>query len=92
MQINVAHIRERAQSGGWLSCCLFDARASSGTTADNTKLLAQLTAAARATNLRVDHAALAFVSSGQLQYFGSKSFIQILARRGLPTWTHTLTV
>lgn len=88
MQINVAHIRERAQSGGLVSCCLFDARASSGTTADNTKLLAQLTAA----NLRVDHAALAVVSSGQLQYFGNKSFIQNLARRGLPTWTHTLTV
>lgn len=92
MQINVVHIRERTQSGGRFSCCLFDARAPSGTAADDTQLLARLTAAARAANLRDVHAALAFVSAGQLQYFGSKSCLQNLARRGLPSWTHTLTV
>ncbi len=92
MQIHVAHIRERAQSGGWLNCCVFDARSTSGNTTDNSHLLAQLTVAARAANLRVDHAVLAFVSAGRLQFFGSSSLVQLLAKRGLPSWTHTLTV
>lgn len=92
MQVNVAHIRERAQSGGWLSCCVFDARSTSGTTADNSHLLAQLTLKARQANLRVDHAALAFMAHGRLQFFGSTSLVQLLSRRGVPSWTHTLTV
>jgi len=92
MQIHVAHIRERAQSGGWLSCCVFDARSTSGTAADNSHLLARLTVAAKAANLRVDHAALAFVTAGRLQFFGSHSFVQVLSKRGLPYWTHSLTI
>lgn len=92
MQFNVAHIRERAQSGGWLSCCIFDARSSSGTSTDNSHLLARLTVAARAANLRVDHAALAFMNSGRLQFFGSPSLVDLLSKRGVPTWTHTLTI
>lgn len=92
MQVHVAHMRERAQSGGWLSCCVFDARSTSGSATDNSHLLARLTVAARSANLRVDHAALAFVKSGRLQFFGSPSLVQLLSRRGLPSWTHTLTV
>lgn len=92
MQVHVAHIRERAQSGGHLSCCIFDARSSSGTSTDNSRLLARLTVAARSANLRVDHAALAFMNGGCLQFFGSPSLVQLLSRRGLPSWTHTLTV
>lgn len=92
MQIHVAHIRERARSGGWLSCCVFDARSRSSSSADNSHLLARLTVAAKSANLRVDHAALAFVSGGRLQFFGSPSLVQVLSKRGLPSWTHTLTV
>lgn len=92
MQINMAHVRERSQSGGWLSCAVFDARSTSGTSADNSQLLARLTVAARAANLRVDHAALAFMNSGRLQFFGSHSLVDVLSKRGLPSWTHTLTV
>lgn len=92
MQVHVAHIRERAKSGGWLSCCVFDARSTSGSSTDNSHLLARLTVAAKSANLRVDHAALAFVKAGQLQFFGSPSLVQVLSKRGLPSWTHTLSI
>lgn len=92
MQVQVAHIRERAQSGGHLSCCIFDACSYSGTSTDNSRLVARLTVAARSANLRVEHAALAFMNGCRLQFLGSPSLVQLLTRRGLPTWTHTLTV
>lgn len=71
MKVNFAHIRERAQNGGWINFAVFDARSSSGSRDDNSRLLAQLTAKARGANLRVDQAALAFMSGGRLQFFGS---------------------
>lgn len=47
MKVNFAHIRERAQNGGWINFAVFDARSSSGSRDDNSQLLAQLTAKAR---------------------------------------------
>ena len=41
MKINLAHIREHAQSGGWVNFAVFDARSSSGANDDNAQLLAQ---------------------------------------------------
>lgn len=87
MRINFAHLRERAQSGGWVNFCVFDARSSSGSSSDNSQLLAQLTARARAT-LRVDQSALAFTASGRLQFFGSPPLVDFLSRNQLPGWTH----
>lgn len=92
MRINFAHLRERAQSGGWVNFCVFDARSSSGTSTDNSQLLARLTARARASNLHVDQAALAFTSSGRLQFFGSPPLINFLSKSGLPRWTHHINV
>src|SRR4051794_15531996 len=40
MKVNFAHLRERAQAGGWINFAVFDARSSSGTSADHSKLLA----------------------------------------------------
>ena len=40
MRVNLAHLRERARSGGWINFAVFDARSSSGTDDDNTQLLA----------------------------------------------------
>ncbi len=86
MQVNFAHIRERAQNGGWINFAVFDARSSSGSRDDNSQLLAQLTAKARGANLRVDQAALAFMSGGRLQFFGSPplwiSFLAVGSRAG----------
>ncbi|THF60343.1 hypothetical protein E6O51_14140 [Pseudothauera rhizosphaerae] len=43
MKIKFAHPRERARSGGWINFAVFDVRSSSGTSADNSQLIAQLT-------------------------------------------------
>jgi hypothetical protein len=92
MRVNFAHLRERARTGGWINFAIFDARASSGTSADNSKLLAQLTVRARAASLRVDQAALAFMNGGRLQFFGSPPLVEYLSRNGLPAWTHHIEV
>lgn len=90
MKVNFAHIRERGQNGGWINFAVFDARSSSGSRDDNSQLLAQLTAQARNANLRIDQAALAFMSGGRLQFFGSQPLVDFLSRSGLPSWTHSI--
>jgi hypothetical protein len=92
MQIDFAHLRERARAGGWVNFAVFQARSSSGTREDNARLLAQLTAKAQASNLRVDQAALAFMAGGRMQYFGTPTLVDYLAKRGVQTWTHTLSI
>ncbi|WP_102662719.1 hypothetical protein [Herbaspirillum sp. BH-1] len=92
MKVNFAHLRERAQNGGWINFAVFEARSSSGTQNDNSRLLAELTAKARNANLRIDQAALAFISGGRLQFFGSSPLVNFLSRSGLPGWTHSLDV
>lgn len=90
MNVNLAHIRERAQSGGWINFAVFEARSSSGTRDDNARLLAQLTAKARRANLQVDQSALAFMSGGRVRFFGSPPLVDYLSKSGLPGWTHTV--
>lgn len=90
MSINFAHLRERSTSGGWINFAVFEARSSSGSTSDNSRLLAQLTARARASGLQVDQAALAFMQNGRVQFYGSQNLVNYLARSGLPRWTHSL--
>lgn len=90
MRINLAHLRERAANGGWVNFAVFDARSSSGSQSDNARLLAQLTAQARASNLRVEQSALVFSSGGRMQFFGSPPLVDYLSRNGLPGWTHTI--
>lgn len=90
MKVNLAHLRERARSGGWVNFAVFDARSSSGTRNDNAQILAQLTAKARNANLQVDQSALAFMSGGHVQFFGSPPLVEYLSLNGLPSWTHTI--
>ena len=90
MRVNLAHLRERAKSGGWVNFAVFDARASSGSRDDNAQLLAQLTAKTRSSNLRVDQSALAFSAGGRVQFFGSPHLVDFLSKSGLPGWTHTI--
>ena len=92
MRINLAHLKERARSGGWISFAVFDARSTTGDNKENSKLLAQLTVRARAASLRVDQAALAFMSGGRLQFFGSPPLVEFLSKNGLPGWTHSIDV
>jgi hypothetical protein len=90
MRVNLAHLRERARSGGWINFAVFDARSSSGTNDDNARLLAQLTSKAKGANLRVDQSALAFMSGNRIQFFGSPPLVEYLSKNGLPGWTHTI--
>lgn len=90
MKVNLAHLRERGRSGGWINFAVFEARSSSGTQDDNSRLLAQSTEKARNANLRVDQSALAFSSGGRVQFFGSRPLVEYLSKSGLPGWTHTI--
>ena len=92
MRINFAHLRERAAAGGWIDFAVFDARSSSGSSAANAALLAGLTAKARASGLKVDQSALAFSEAGTVQFYGTQTLVQYLARMGVPRWTHSMDV
>ncbi|SKC99099.1 hypothetical protein SAMN05445504_7609 [Burkholderia sp. CF099] len=92
MRINFAHLRERSSSGGWINFAVFDARATSGSNADNSQLLMQLTSQARASNLQVDQSALAFSSGGRVRFFGSSPLVDFLSKAGVPQWTHHIDV
>jgi hypothetical protein len=92
MKIGLAHLRERAVSGGWVNFAVFDARSTSGTDSSNAALLAQLTNKARASGLQVDQSALAFAKNGRIHFFGSKKLVDYLSRGWTPQWTHTIDV
>lgn len=89
MKINVAHLRERSTSGGWINFAIFDAKSTNG---DNDGLLFQLTQAARANGLQVDQSALAYKSGGKIQFYGDKNLVSYLSKGWIPKWTHTLDV
>ena len=89
VKINLAHIRERSTSGGYIDFAVFDAKSTSG---DNDALLAQLTAKARASGLKVDQSALAYTKNGRIQFYGSKNLVDHLSKSGLPQWTHEINV
>jgi len=89
MKINMAHLRERSTTGGWINFAVFDAKS---TTGDNAGLLYQLTMAARASGLQVDQSALAFQSGGRIQFYGDKNLVSYLSKGWIPRWTHTIDV
>lgn len=90
MKINFAHIRERATNGGSIDFVVFDAHATTNSDSDNADVLAQLTAKARRSGLKVDQSALAFNESGRLKFYGTKNLVEYLSRSGLPQWTHSI--
>lgn len=90
MQIDLAHLRERSTSGSPIDFAVFAARSNSGGQADNNHLLTQLTFKARAAGLKVDQAALVYNENGRTKFFGSKSLVDYLAKRGVPRWTHKI--
>ena len=92
MKVDFAHLRERARTGGWVNFAVFDARSTSGSRDDNASLLAQLTARARAANLCIDQAALAYNAGGRVQFFGSPPLVNYLSKSGVPPWTHSINV
>jgi hypothetical protein len=85
MTIKFAHLRE-----GNISFAVFDADARSGRDADRSELLAELTARARASSLRIDKAALAYRKGRGVEYFGTPDLVKYLATRAVTRWTHRI--
>lgn len=87
MTIQFAHLRE-----GNINFAVFDADARSRRDTDRAELLADLTARARASSLRIDKAALAYKNGSRVQYYGTPDLVKYLASRGVDRWTHRLEV
>ncbi len=87
MKINMAYIRERATSGGWINFAVFEAKST-----NNNELLLQLTQKARRNNLKVDQSALAFQSNGRIKFYGDKNLVSYLSKGWNLRWTHTLDI
>lgn len=92
MKINFAHIRERSTSGGWIDFAVFEGRSNTGSDSDNAVLLAQLTAKARISGLKIDQSALAYSYNGGIRFYGSENLVDYLSNHGLPQWTHNIDV
>ena len=92
MQINFAHLRERATNGGDINFAVFEANANSSTDAARSAVLVDLTIRARNSGLRVDQSALAFTENGRIKFFGSKNLVDYLSRGWNPHWTHKLSM
>jgi hypothetical protein len=88
-QVNMAHLKERSTSGGWVNFAIFDAKSTVG---DNATLLYQLKQAARNSGLQVDQAALAYKSGGRTMYEGDPNLVKYLSKGWYPRWTHKLSV
>lgn len=87
MKVNMAHLRERATSGGWINFAVFEAKS---TTGENDALLYQLTQAARVAGLQVDQSALAYMSGGKTKFYGDKNLVNYLSKGWIPRWTHKI--
>ena len=92
MQVNFAHLRERAAAGGWIDFAVFEARSTSGNNSDNSTLLSQLASKARAAGLKVDQSVLAFAQHGRIQFYGDQNLVNYLSSSGIPQWTHKIDV
>jgi hypothetical protein len=85
-RINLAHLRDRSTTGGWIDFAVFDAKPTISSERD--ALLFQLTTAARRSGLKIDKSALAFRENGRNMFYGDRDLTQYLSRSGIPRWTH----
>lgn len=89
MKINMAHIQHPSTSGGQINFAVFDAHSTSGSSG-NPGVLANLAMKAKASGLKIDQSALAYMQGGQLRFFGDKHLVDFLSKNGLPAWTHSI--
>lgn len=92
MKIDLAHLREKGVSGGWIDFAVFDACSNSKTNGDNDILLQQLTMKASGSGLKIDQSALAYMQGGKIRYYGDKHLVDYLSKNGVPQWTHQIDV
>ncbi len=90
MRINMAHLREKSTSGGWINFAIFEAKSRTGSNSDNSNLLFDLTNNARSSGLKVDQSVLAYRKNGRIEFYGSKNLVAYLSRLGVPRWTHQI--
>lgn len=88
MKVRMAHLRKQG-----INFAVFDADSRCHTKSGRAKVLADLTVRARASGLKVEKSALAYVSGGRPEFFGTPDLVRFLASLGgVPAWTHTLNV
>lgn len=87
LKLNFAHVQIQG-----VSVAIFDAKTTTNSDSARAQLLADLTQRARASGLRVDKSALAYGQNGRLMFYGTPDLVKYLKNRGLPSWTHTLSV
>ena len=92
MRVQMAHLRERAVTGGWVNFAVFDADAVNRTSTGRAQLLTNLTRLAIANGLKVDQSALAFVENGRITFYGTSNLVGYLSSGWSPKWTYTLDV
>ena len=88
--MNLAHLRERAQRGGYIDFAVFEARSNTGDDISNGAVLRNLTARARSQGLKIDQSALVFRNGTRTQFYGDKPLVNYLSESGVPRWTHTI--
>jgi len=87
MKIKMAHLREQG-----IDFAVFGADARNRTNSGRDALLADLTAQARLSGLKVDKAALQYGHGSRLQFYGSSDLVRFLASAGgVHRWTHEVT-
>jgi hypothetical protein len=86
-KFNMAHLRVQG-----IDFAVFDADAQSDSDSSRASVLSGLTMAARQKGLKVDKSALAFSRAGRIQFYGASDLVDYLAARGVPSWTHTITI
>jgi hypothetical protein len=87
MDINIAHLRTQA-----IDLVVADVDAASRSSRDRDAILRRVWVAARRAGLKVDKAALPFVENGRPAFYGTPDLVRFLANRGVPRWTHTITI
>lgn len=83
--IDLAHVNIQG-----VNVAVFAANGRSNTDASRAEALAQLTARARASGLRVDKSALAYRLGSRLHFYGTPDLVRYLSQSGVPRWTHTI--
>jgi hypothetical protein len=87
MRVSLAHLRIQS-----VDVAVFDARPTVDSNQARTRLLADLTARARTSGLKIDKSALAFWSAGRVMFYGTPDLVQYLQASGVPGWTHWIDV
>jgi hypothetical protein len=86
-QINLSHVHIQG-----VDIAVFDANANTNSDRDRATILQDLTLTARRNGLNIDKSALAFSQSGKIRYYGTPDLVNYLAKSGVLSWTHTITM